>query len=349
MARDEDCPSKGRTRYYPPMPAGLRQPTVYRSAAVASVLFLGLAHGIHDVAHGDAAPGAFLPTISIALQIVILSYGARLAERRDWPPRASLAAAVAVSLLCGFPTVALHSHPPGPPLAAALAAAFAGIGMLLFWFLVFFFPERLIEARTRVLEAESQRRDAEVSRLRASLHPHFLLNTLNAVAGLLTTEPRVARRLVITLGDLLRDSLEDEGAMTPLGQEIEWLRRYAEIFEVRHPGAIRFEWAEDPESLGAAVPRLLLQPLLENAIEHGALQRAGGGTVTLRTRRMGEGLHVEVCDDGPGMPREAEPGLGLRLVEQRLRLLDQAARMSIVSSEAGTRVTLDLPKVEWTR
>jgi sensor histidine kinase YesM len=173
-----------------------------------------------------------------------------------------------------------------------------------------------------------------------------LLNTLNAVAGLLTVEPRQARQLIVALGDLLRDALEDDGAMRSLEHEVEWLRRYAGIFEIRHRDAIRFEWDLAPETLATLLPRLLLQPLMENAIEHGALRHPHGGTVTLCSRIAGDVIRITVSDDGPGMKGTQTFGLGLRLVEDRLRLAYPRAAMVIETHETGTRVALDLPKVE---
>jgi LytS/YehU family sensor histidine kinase len=212
--------------------------------------------------------------------------------------------------------------------------------------LVFYFPTQLGRARMRALSAENEQRKAELARLRANLHPHFLLNTLNAVAGLLVAEPQQARQLVVALGELLRDSLEEEGAMRSLADEVEWLRRYAQIFEIRHAGAIQFQWDLDPASLSIALPRLLLQPLLENAIKHGALRKQGGGKVMLASRVADDGVNITVEDDGPGMAPDHPPGLGLRLVRDRLQLAYPDAALTIDRPSAGTRVSLHLPRKE---
>jgi signal transduction histidine kinase len=336
--------SQAIIRYNPLMPASSRDAFKYRLVGAGAVLSLGVVHGIHDILHGDAIVRALLPTLTIALQVVALSYGHTLALRRRWSSAITLTLAMLVCLVGGMLTVTLHSNWPSTLQGALLAAMFAGLGVLMFWLLVFFFPGQLMEARTQALAAESERRRAELARLRANLHPHFVLNTLNAIAGLLVTEPRQSRRLVVALGDLLRDSLEDEGEMRSLEHDVQWLRRYAEIFEIRHAGAIHFEWDLAPETLGVPLPRLLLQPLLENAIEHRALQRAGGGTVTLRSRTAGDAIQIAVSDDGPGMASNRPSGLGLRLVEDRLHLAYPRARLVMDSHEAGTCVTLDLPK-----
>jgi two-component sensor histidine kinase len=315
----------------------------YRLLGVAAVLLLGIAHGVHDLSSGNAPLPAFLPTVTVALQIATLSMGQAVAARRAWPRAVAFTLATLVSLAFGSAAVALHATRPSTPSGAFFATAFAGMGVFGLWLLVFYFPAKLLAARVRALDAEANLQRAELARLRANLHPHFLLNTLNAIAGLLVAEPRSARRLVAALGDLLRDSVEDEGAMRSLAEEVAWLRRYAEIFEIRHQGAIRFEWDLAAKTLATAVPSLLLQPLVENAIEHGALRRAGGGRVTLRSREAGDTIEISVSDDGPGMAPERPAGLGLRLVEDRFNLAYPAGTMAIATSSSGTCVTLTLP------
>ncbi|HEX4351360.1 MAG TPA: histidine kinase, partial [Polyangiales bacterium] len=155
-----------------------------------------------------------------------------------------------------------------------LASAQSHFGL---WTLAFILPALLDDARVRALRAEkleaesAQLRTAtELARLRSNLEPHFLLNTLNAIAGLVTEEPREARRLLSALGDLLRDALRDEQEWQSLSAQIEWLKRYAQILEARHRGDLTFSWEIHAESEAKPLPRLLLQPLLENAVKHGA-------------------------------------------------------------------------------
>src|SRR6185369_11169926 len=168
---------------------------------------------------------------------------------------------------------------------------------------------------------------AELARLRSQLEPHFLLNTLNAIASLVTEDPKEARRLIACLGDLLRDSLRDADDLQPLEAEVAWLRRYAEILESRHKGTLVFIWEIENDAKRALVPRLLLQPLVENAVKHGALRRRDGGVVTVRASmdadpRGSEKVICTVEDNGPGLP-DAEPragAFGLRSVRRRLQL-----------------------------
>ncbi len=224
------------------------------------------------------------------------------------------------------------------------------------WALAFVYPYVIEDARHRALEAdklrieaEQLRSAAELSRLRSQLEPHFLLNTLNAVAGLVTEDPREARRLLACLGDLLRDSLRDADEMQTIDDEVAWLRRYAEILESRHSGSLRFAWEIDQGAAGALVPRLLLQPLVENAVKHGALRRRTGGVVTVSARVEGgpeeRRVRCFVEDNGPGVPNaEPRPGaFGLRSVRRRLELKFPDASLTIESSKRGTRSIVDLP------
>ncbi|MBV9949803.1 MAG: histidine kinase [Myxococcales bacterium] len=215
------------------------------------------------------------------------------------------------------------------------------------WALAFVYPYAVESARVRALEAQQLRSRAEVARLRAHLEPHFLLNTLNAIAGLVTEQPREARRLLVCLGDLLRNAMQDASELQSLEKQVAWLRRYAEIMEARHRGVLRFRW-EVPEACGGAMlPRLLLQPLVENAVKHGALRRHdGGGEVSLRASTTDDGTLVCVVEDnGPGMlDADIRDGaFGLQAVRRRLALETPRASLRFESSGSGTRSIVEIP------
>jgi signal transduction histidine kinase len=256
-----------------------------------------------------------------------------------------------------FPGLGLHafSNQPSSLLRVVLyglANAQTHFGL---WTLAFVLPGLLDDARVRALraeklEAESEqlRTAAELARLRSHLEPHFLLNTLNAIAGLVTEEPREARRLLSTLGDLLRDALRDEQEWQALSAQLAWLQRYAQIFAARHRGDLSFEWAIGPHTEHKALPRLLLQPLLENAIKHGALraQRPGKVWISTELSEDGERLVCSVRDNGPGMP--AGPvragAFGLESVRRRIALrYGSSGHVSLTASDAGTIAVVDVP------
>jgi signal transduction histidine kinase len=223
------------------------------------------------------------------------------------------------------------------------------------WTLAFLLPSVLEDARVGALQAaalaaesEQLRTAAELARLRGHLEPHFLLNTLNAIAGLVTEEPREARRLLSALGDLLRDALKDDGDSQPLAAQVEWLKRYAQILETRHRGDLNFSWEISSDSESTTLPRLLLQPLLENAVKHGALRARGVGHVWVKAELMEDGsrLRCSVRDNGPGVP----PGpvrhgaFGLESVRRRVELrYGVQGRVSLTASPEGTTVSVDVP------
>jgi signal transduction histidine kinase len=221
-----------------------------------------------------------------------------------------------------------------------------GLTYFALWALTFVVPAFVEDARVRALEADKLRTQAELAQLRSHLEPHFLLNTLNAIAGLVTEEPRQARQLLGNLGDLLRDSMTPEGEMQTLDEQIGWLRRYAQILETRHAGNLAFRWDIGDGTPRALLPRLLLQPLVENAVKHGALMRAGGGEITVRTELAGLKLICIVEDNGPGISSKAtrRGAFGLLSVRRRLELrYSDAATLRLESSAGGTRSVVELP------
>lgn len=249
------------------------------------------------------------------------------------------------ALALAFPAGIEHNF-----LAAVSAGAALGMIHLGVFALAFVYPFAAHDARVRALEAEKLRTVAELARLRGHLEPHFLLNTLNAIAGLVTEDPREARRLLAALGDLLRDALRDGDEMHSLEHEEAFLRKYAEILESRHKGSLAFQWEIDADVRSIPVPRMLLQPLVENAVKHGALRRRGGGVVTVRASRAAEAPDVVECsveDDGPGFAEGPirQGALGLNVVKRRLELKFQHAAFRIESSTAGTRaiVAFEIP------
>ncbi len=216
------------------------------------------------------------------------------------------------------------------------------------WTLAYVLPLALEDARARKLEAEQLRVTAELSRLRANLEPHFLLNTLNAIAGLVTEDPREARRLLVALGDLLRDALRGEDELESVGSQMRWLKRYAEILEARHRGDLSFSWDIAPETADVPLPRLLLQPLVENAVKHGALKRSTLGHVSVKVA-FGDAqtLVCEVNDDGPGFDDQPvrEGAFGMQSVRRRLELrYGERGRLVVDSTQAGTRARVELPR-----
>lgn len=249
----------------------------------------------------------------------------------------------------GVPELRLHLANSNPEVVLLRFALFGILNAQMYfglWALAVVFPFAVEGARVRHLEAQQLRSEAEVARLRTHLEPHFLLNTLNAIAGLVSEEPREARRLIACLGDLLRDAVQETSELQRLDKQIAWLRRYAQILESRHRGELHFEWKVAPDCEDALLPRLLLQPLVENAVKHGALRRRdGAGEVLVQASRSPDGrLICVVGDNGPGVPDdEVRAGaFGLKAVRRRLALEAPGASLRLESSGEGTRSIVEL-------
>jgi hypothetical protein len=305
-------------------------------------------------------PQVLIACVQMPLTIVALVHLHAALERRRVGPVATvvlcMVAAGAIGIGCELlmASVAMHetalrNRPERVP-ALPRAAVYGFINGQLhcgLWVLAFFFPAAANEARIRALEADRLRADAEILRLRAHLEPHFLLNALNTVSGLVSEDPEEARRLVACIGDLLRDAVRSEDELRTVHDEVAWLERYAHVFEARYPGIVTFRWEIDEAVRGAMVPRMLLQPLVENAVRHGVLRRTGGGTITVRARVQGDGaerrVECAVEDDGPGCDAPPREGFGLKSVRRRLELQYPGSALALASSPEGTRCVATLP------
>jgi signal transduction histidine kinase len=337
-----------------PVAGALRPRLAIGIVVVLGVMALQLAS---DAVSGKESARLLARLIYMGTELPLLMFALTVAFRRSL--RSTLSAAhglaVGVAIATAFgcvyglsyggiamhvPALRLH-YPNGVSLVRTTLFGVLSAQMYFgLWSLAFAYPFAVESARTRALEAARLRSEAELARLRAHLEPHFLLNTLNAIAGLVTEEPREARRLLSCLGDLLRDAVQDTGELQPLQKQIAWLRRYGEILEARHRGTLTVEWDVAPESEQALLPRFLLQPLVENAVKHGALRRGDrDGRVVVRTRRKPDGTLVcEVQDNGPGMPdADVRAGaFGLHAVRRRLALEAPNASLRHESSPDGT-------------
>jgi len=194
---------------------------------------------------------------------------------------------------------------------------------------------RLAEARLRTLEAE--------------LQPHFLFNTLHAISTLVHVNPDSADRMISRLSDLLRLTFDRTGTpRVSLQEELEFLQKYLEIEQIRFQDRLTVQYDIDPETLDAEVPRLILQPLVENAIKHGVSPRSGLGTVEIAARIEGADVWLEVRDHGAGPADRTRTasrvGLGLANTRDRLECIyGDAHTLDVADSENGFVVRIRLP------
>jgi signal transduction histidine kinase len=222
--------------------------------------------------------------------------------------------------------------------------AILGVGMAVEYYLKY----RQRELQTFQLQARLAQAQLQV--LKIQLQPHFLFNTLHTISALMHQDVELADRMLARLADLLRLTLDNAGLQeVPLQQELEFIQPYLEIEQARLGARLQVQMEIDPETRDAAVPNLVLQPLVENAIRHGIAPRPEGGRLAIRTRRTPGQLQLEVADDGPGLPPDdgvpCREGFGLKNTRARLEQLYGPSHQFTLSTgnPGGLVVTLAIP------
>src|SRR5262245_22325600 len=210
--------------------------------------------------------------------------------------------------------------------------------------------QQLRERERRTLELETRLMQANLQTLKAQLQPHFLFNTLNAIASLVRRRPEAAEDMIGSLSDFLRMTLDTaQQHEVPLHREIEFLDLYLEIQQTRFGERLRIQKEIAPTALDLAVPTLILQPLVENSIRHGIEPRETGGTILIRALRHENALRLEVRDDGDGLKAGQlaafREGVGLSNTKARLQeLYGEAHRFQVTPNpEGGLTVAVELP------
>jgi two-component system LytT family sensor kinase len=214
----------------------------------------------------------------------------------------------------------------------------------------YFLRDRDQQAHTAKLQA--QLADARLDALRMQLNPHFLFNTLHAVSALVERDPAGVRRMIARLSELLRHTIESRGAAeVPLRDELDFLKKYIEIMEVRFQGRLKVEMEIDGDTWDALVPTLILQPIVENALEHGAARAAGEGRIAISAHREDGQLVLTVRDNGPGVAEGGSSGVGLANTRERLaqHYGDRAELMLSSPAGGGAVVEITLPLREGAR
>ncbi len=201
----------------------------------------------------------------------------------------------------------------------------------------------LAEARERETQAArlaAQLSEARLGALRMQLHPHFLFNSLNAITVLVRDgETAAASRMLELLSEILRQVLRTGGGHEiTLSEELDFIRRYLAIEQVRFSDRLQVRFDVPSELSRAAVPRFLLQPLVENALRHGVGQSAGAGLLEITAKHEGTKLLLTVQDNGPGLQLPADPAAGVGLANTRARLAElygEAASLDVANAPGG--------------
>ncbi len=208
------------------------------------------------------------------------------------------------------------------------------------------------ESERRAVDAaqlEMRLVEAQLQALQRQLHPHFLFNTLNAIAGLMRSDVDAADCMMDRLGDLLRMTLNTSNIQeVSFKEELEVLQKYLDIEQVRLGNRMTVAVAIEPDTLDALVPNFLLQPLVENAVRHAIAPHARPGRIAISACRRGDRLNIEICDSGDGVPPHR-----LTLLNQGVGLANTRARLEhrypndhtlvFANATPGFRVAIDIP------
>jgi len=193
---------------------------------------------------------------------------------------------------------------------------------------------------------------AQLNALRRQIEPHFLFNTLNAIAGLVREQRNdSAVRMIARLSEFLRRTVNDsDRQQVSLGEELDFAQKYLEIQKVRFADRLAFAVDVPADLLSARVPSLILQPMVENAIKHGISKRVQGGAISIDAARSNSTLTLRIFNEGPSLPSEWEKttsGIGVQNVRTRLEsLYGDAFDLSLRNRRGGVEASLSLPYVE---
>lgn len=218
----------------------------------------------------------------------------------------------------------------------------------------------LISYQLEIADAEYQRKlasEAKLNALQAQINPHFLFNALNTVISFIRTKPNEARELLINLSEYFRHNLKNVGKYINISQELYNINAYLYIEKARFGEKLKIEQDIDNKALSYYIPSFTLQPIVENAVKHGILHKAEGGTVRIKIKDEGNFISFCVEDDGIGIKKEEREniliqgygsgaGIGLYNVNERLTsLICHECYLNIDSEEdKGTRVSFKIPK-----
>ncbi len=197
---------------------------------------------------------------------------------------------------------------------------------------------------------KTQLAQAQLRALKMQLHPHFLFNTLHSISSLVLEDPAKANSMIARLGDFLRLTLENsDQQLVSLKEETEFLRCYLEIEQVRFGDRLALAFELEPQTLSAQVPHLILQPVVENAIQHAIAPRATRGHINIEAKRLNSLLRLEVRDNGAGISSNGDllgiEGLGLSNVRARLhQMYGSDFRFELMNArDGGLTVVMEIP------
>ena len=200
------------------------------------------------------------------------------------------------------------------------------------------------QERERLLQIQKHLAESQLAQLKAQLQPHFLFNSLNTISALMQSDVERADRLLTRLADLLRASLTvGSRQLTSLREEWSLLQLYASIMQERFAGRVTISWNASEAALGASIPAMLLQPLLENAYKHGVERSSEPVVIRVEAKREGDELRIVIHNSG-ALRDEQGLGIGLRNGRERLALVyGDRAHLTVAPLADGVAASVTLP------
>jgi len=207
-----------------------------------------------------------------------------------------------------------------------------------------YFYRRGQERERQALQLTAHLTQARLDALTMQIQPHFLFNALNSIAALVHKDADAADEMIGALSEFLRCTLHGSARHeVPLVEELEYVRRYLAVEQVRFGDRLQCETDLSPETSGALVPMLILQPLVENAVRHGLRAATGPARIAIAVRREGGELRISVSDNGAGLGESSAEGIGLTNTRARLRELHGDAGRVEIRTGNGCTVEVVLP------
>lgn len=234
---------------------------------------------------------------------------------------------------------------------SALVSRFIEYWIIYAFFTAIDFQKQFRDKQVELVDMEKQLSQAEMKALKSQLQPHFLFNTLNTISALMEFNIKGAQKIVSNLGGLLRKVLDsNKRNFTPLSEEIDFIKNYLSIEQVRFSDRLEVKYNIEEEVLNVPVPNLLLQPLVENAIKHGFASQTGKGIIEVIAQKVDKDfVRLIVRDDGSGTQKpESElikTGIGLKNVKDRLELIYKSDFKFEINTgkEKGFEVIITIP------
>ena len=294
-------------------------------------------------------PLTFLVTLYGALRMGLNSFS----QLKQWT--ACLALILALCVLDNWPIYVftrahLELFPKGGDTYTSLSfimRQFALLGSLVVYIALYKSKLHRLEIENYAAAAITAR-EAEMSRLRAQINPHFLFNSLNTIIAE-AADPTKVERLALGLNELLRFNLTHSKDVAPLGEELAVIEHYLDVEKIRFEDGLNVEVAVSPAAAALELPKPLLLPLIENAIKYGRQTHEGVLTLRIRAEVVGESVEVSVENSGrwvePAEPSAQGLNIGLNNLRQRLALVyGPGERLSVEKLPHSIRVTLKLPR-----